>query len=85
MAAKEVRGFRTTSKKLVEIEEKGKLFLELRRRKVCLAEEEVFVQNQQSKFKILGERRGVREKQREDLVSLTLKYKIRDNNLYGVK
>ena len=85
MAAKEVRELRTISKKLVMIEEKNKLLLELRKKKICLPEEEMFVQNLHSKFKILGERRGVIEKQRSEFVSLSLKYKIRDNNLHGVK
>ena len=85
MVAKEVRELRTVSKKLVECEEKSKMLLELRKKKVCLSEEEMFVQNLHTKFKILGDRRGVKERQRSELVDLTLKYKIRDNNLYGIK
>ena len=85
MVAKEVREFRTTSKKLVMCEERSKLLLDLRKKRVCLSEEEIFVQNLHSKFKILGAKRGVMEKQRNELVDLTLKYKIRDNNLVGIK
>ena len=85
MTAREVREFRTVSKRLVEIEERSKLLEELKKRKVCLSEEEMFVQNLHSKFKILGNRAGVKGKNREELVSLALKMKIRDNNLYGVK
>ena len=85
MTALEVREFRSISKKLVEIEEKGKMMEELRRRKVCLPEEEAFVQNLHSKFKVLNTKKGVRGKNHDDLVKLALKIKIRDNNLYGVK
>ena len=85
MVAKEVREFRTASKKLVEVEEKSKMLLELRKKKVSLTEDELFVQNLNSKFKILGDKRGARDQHRSEIVSITLKYKIRDNNLHGVK
>ena len=53
MTAKEVRSYRTMCKKLVEIEERAKLLEELKKRKICLGEEEMFVRNLQSKFKVL--------------------------------
>ena len=58
MVAKEVREFRNTSKRLFICEEKGKLMLELRRKRVCLSEEEMFVQNLHRKFKVFEEKRG---------------------------
>ena len=64
MTAKEVRAFRTMSKKLVEAEKKSKLLEELKKRRLCLGEEERFVQSLQSKFKILGGKRGVSEQVR---------------------
>ena len=85
MTAKEVRDYRSTSKKLVEVEEKTKLLEELRRRKVCLGEEEIFFHNLQEKFKTLGKEGDHRVKQHEELVSITLKYKIKDNVQHGVK
>ena len=82
MTAKEIREYRLISRKLVEVEEKNKLLEELKRRKVCLAEEEMFFRSLQSKFKSLSkEGKHVRKQH----VSLTLKYKIRDNILQGVK
>ena len=54
MAAREIRGFRSMSKKLVETEERSKLLNELKKRHICLGSEEVFVQNLVKKFKVLG-------------------------------
>ena len=42
-------------------------------------------QNLSSKFKVLGKRVGVKKKQHEEFVMMSLKYKIRDNYLHGVK
>ena len=53
MTAKEVRAFRTASKRLVETEEKSKLLEELKKRRLCLGEEERFVLSLQNKFKNL--------------------------------
>ena len=85
MAAQEVREYRTLSKKLVEIEEKGKMLEKLQKRRVNLNEEELFVQNLQSKFKILGDRRGIKGKQREEVLTITMKYKVRDSTLHGIR
>ena len=43
MTAKEIREYRIVSTKLVEVEEKTKLLEELKKRKVCLGEEEMGV------------------------------------------
>ena len=67
MTAKEIREYRTISKKLVEVEEKNKLLEELKRRKVCLGEEEMFITSLQNKFKCLGSREGQTKKQHEDI------------------
>ena len=85
MAAKEVREYRTLSKKLVEIEERGRMLVRLQKKRIFLTEEELFVQNLQTKFKILGDKKGVRGKQREEVMAVTMKYKVKDNNLYGIK
>ena len=85
MTAKEVRGFRSVCKKLVEVEEKTKMLEELKKRKICLNEEEKFIHSLHSKFKVLGDRKMDKNKQHDDMVSLTLKYKIRDNILHGIK
>ena len=85
MTAKEIREFRSVSKKLVEVEERSKLLEQLKKHKVCLSEEEMFSHNLCSKFKVLGKRVGVKNQQHEEFVLMTLKYKIRDNNLHGVQ
>ena len=85
MTAKEVREFRNASKKLVEVEERSKLLNELKRRNVCLGEEEYHVQKTINKFRVLNDKGGILSRQREEMVSLSLKYKIKDNNLYGKK
>ena len=85
MTAPEIRDFRKTSKKLVEAEEKSKLLLELKKNKICLGEEENFTYNQAMKFKVLNKKKGEGKKHHEELVSLSLKYKMRDNNLYCEK
>ena len=56
MTAKEVRQYRSVSKKLVEVEEKSKLLEELKKRKICLGEEEMFVLKIKNKFKVLGKK-----------------------------
>ena len=58
MTAKEIRLYRTASKKLVEIEEKSKLMEELKKRQICLGEEEAFVKKLHCKFKVLGKNNG---------------------------
>ena len=45
MNAKEIREYRTVSRKLVEVEERSKLLEQLKKHKVCLSEEEMFAQN----------------------------------------
>ena len=56
MNAKEIREYRTVSRKLVEVEERSKLLEQLKKHKVCLSEEEMFAQNLSSKMKILGKK-----------------------------
>ena len=51
MTAKEVRVYKNTCKKLVEIEERAKLLEELKKRNLCLRDEELFTQNFVNKFK----------------------------------
>ena len=85
MVAKEVRELRTLSKKLVEIEEKGKMLVRLQKKKICLPAEELFVKKMQSKFKILGDKRGVSGNQRDEFMSITMRYKVKDNTLHGIK
>ena len=85
MTAKEVREYRNISKKLVEAEERGKLLKNLLRQKVCLKEEEVFIEGSDNKFRILGNKKGILKKKHEEFVKVNLKYKIKDNQLYGVK
>ena len=80
MTAREEREYRAVSRKLVEVEERTKLLEELKRRKVCLGEEERFVQKMKTKFKILGNRVGEVGRQHDEIVSTTLKFKLRDNN-----
>ena len=85
MTALEVRGFRNTSKKLVEAEERTRMLKELLKNNVGLNEEEEFMQNSISKLRILAKKGKFMEKKHEELVNLTMKHKIRDNILYGVK
>ena len=84
MTAQEVREYRGTSKKLVEAEERNKLLKDLLRSKVCLGEEEKFIMKSQAKFKVLGNNKEVLKTKHEEMVKLNLKYKIKDNILYGV-
>ena len=58
---------------------------ELKKNKISLAEEVFFANNQASKFKILDKKRVESKKHHEEIVSVTIKYKIRDNNLYCEK
>ena len=85
MTAQEVRMFRNICKKLTEVEQRTKLLEELRRKNVCLSEEEWFVQKTFNKCKTLGNKKGFVKKHREEMVNMSLKVKIKDNNLYGVK
>ena len=45
----------------------------------------MFLRGNNAKFQIFGTREGVMNKKHEELVNLTMKYKIKDNNLYVVK
>ena len=86
MTAKEVREFRSTCKKLVEAEERSKLLKELFKYNVSFGEEENFLRNSQSKFRILGNKgEGDLRKNHDEIVKASLKIKIKDNKLYGVK
>ena len=70
MTAQEVRMFRNVSKKLVEVEQRTKLLEELRKKNVCLNEEEWFVQKSCEKFKTLGNKKGFLKKHREEMVNM---------------
>ena len=85
MTAKEVREYRNVAKKLIEVEEKAKLFQVLRKKGVNLPEEEYQVQKNFSKFKVLGNKKGILAQKHEEIMSLSLNLKIKDNNLYGRK
>ena len=85
MTAQEVRQFRNVSKKLIEVEQRTKLLEELRKKNVCLGEEEWFVQKTSEKFKSLGNKKGFIKKHRDEMVNMSLKFKIKDNNLHGIK
>ena len=56
MAAKEVREYRRTVKKLVEVEARSRLLEQLIDRKIGLNEEENFAQSQIGKFRALGDK-----------------------------
>ena len=56
MTALEVREYRGACKKLVEAEERGKLLKELLRSGVGLNEEELFINESNTKLRILGEK-----------------------------
>ena len=85
MTAQEIRGYRSMSKKLVQIEERAKLLEQLKKRQICLGEEEVFVQNLIKKFKVLGDKTEMKTNCHNDIASIALKYKIRDNSLQCTK
>ena len=85
MTTQEIREYRTTCKKLVEIEERSKLLEELRKKNVCLREEELFIQGLKNKFKVLGNKATAGENCHTELVKTALKFKIKDNVLHGVK
>ena len=69
----------------MEIEEKSKLLEQLKKRRVCLNEEEAFVHKLLGKFKVLGNKIEEKGKCHDELVLVALKYKLRDNNLQGKK
>ena len=71
MTAMEVRNYCTVSKKLAEVEARSKLLEELKKNRVCLAEEEYFVQQETNKLKILGNFKGVVNKHQEELVLMS--------------
>ena len=83
MTAKEVREYRNVCKKLVEVEERSKLLEVLRKKGVTLSEEEYHIQKIFSKFRVLGDKKGVLAKKHDEMMSLSLSMKIRDNNLHG--
>ena len=83
MTAKEVRDYRNVNKKLVEVEERSKLLQVLRKKGVNLSEEEYHVQRTFAKFRVLGDKKGLIAKKQEEIMSLSLNLKIKDNNLYG--
>ena len=85
MTAKEVREYRNVSKKLAESEERSKLYEDLKKNRVCLAEDEMYTKKLSNKFKVLGSKQGEVMKQHEEMVSLTLKYKMRDNIHHMIK
>ena len=85
MTALEEREFRGTCVKLIEAEERGKLLKELLRNNVCFNEEEFLIQKPDKKFRVLGEKEKVLDKKHDEMVKLTLKYKIKDNDLDGVR
>ena len=53
MTAQEIREYQLVSKKLVEVEEKTKLLADLKKRKVCLGEEEVFFKGEPNRVILL--------------------------------
>ena len=65
MTAREVRKYSSVCKRLVEIEEKSKMLEELKKRKICLPEEEIFMRGLRSKFKVLGAKSGVVGRERK--------------------
>ena len=85
MTAKEVREYRVISRRLVEVEERSRLLEKLIARKLGLAEEEGFVMKEAAKHKNVGEGSKIKISQRRDLLALTHKYKLKDNNLFGNK
>ena len=85
MTAREEREYRNVSKRLAGVEERSRLLDELKKRKICLAEEEEFLLKETKKLKTLGNFKGIVKKQHEEMVSVSIKYKIKDNNHLGVK
>ena len=58
----------------------------MKKNKICLADIEGFVQQISNKFQTLGSnKKGVLNKHHEDMVMLSLKMAIKDNNLKGIK
>ena len=80
MSAKEVREYRAVSKRLVEVEERSRLLEKLIARKVGLAEEEGFVIKEISKYRNTGKVSKLKSKQRLEMIAITNKYKLKDNN-----
>ena len=62
MTALEIREFRDTSKKLVESEERGKLLKNCLENKIGLGEDENAIRSSNSKFRVLGNKEGVLNK-----------------------
>ena len=85
MAAKEERLFRDVSKKLVETEERSRMLAKLLKNNVGLNEDELFILNSDSKFKVLKNKDNILGRKHKELSGIILKYKIKDNDLFGVK
>ena len=85
MSAKEVREYRAVSKRLVEVEERSRLLEKLISRKVGLAEEEGFVLKELEKYRNTGRVSKIKSMQRQEMISTTNKYKLKDNNIFGDK
>ena len=85
MTAKEIRKFRDTCRKLVESEERGKLLLNCQKNKIGLVEDEQANISSNQKLRVLGNKKTVLLKKHEEGVLISLKYKLKDNILYGAK
>ena len=86
MAAQEVRENSNLSKKLVEIEERGRLLKTLLERKIGLNEEENFVRKELVKTKGVNNNNSkVKTDQRREIITLSMKFKVKDNHLHGEK
>ena len=80
MTAREEREYRNVSKRLAGVEERSRLLDELKKRKICLAEEEEFLLKETRKLKTLGNFKGIVKKQHEEMVSVSIKFKIKSKN-----
>ena len=81
MAAQEVREYRNLSKKLVEIEERGRMLKTLMLKNIGLNEEEHFVQKELLKMKTEGVKCNSKLKinQRKEMITLSMRFKVKDN------
>ena len=77
--------FRDACKKLVESEERSKMLKNLLKLKIGLHEDESFLHNSDKKFRVLGNIENILGKKHSELSKIILKYKLKDNNLFGVK
>ena len=81
MTALEIRRFRDTCRKLVESEERGKL--NCQKNKIGLGENEQAILNRNQRLPVLGNKKTVLFKKHEEGVLMSLKYKLKDDILYG--